>query len=275
VRDALDAFLASIPGSAAVLAKHNEAVALFGFFLSETLGQPITPAAITDCYAAARLRAPRNMSDTMTKSKAFVKDRSGWSLQRDAAVRWRSLVPTTASPAANHSEDERRKTVMVVYGRDEETRRDMFAFLRSLHLSPIEWNNAVAQTGKASPYVGEILTAAFSMAQAFLVLMTPDEQVTLRPELRKSAHDSDMAYQPRPNVILEAGMALAKDEGRTILVATGPLRGMSDLDGRHVVRLDNSAERRNDLIQRLKVAGCSPKADGTDWISSGNFERFT
>lgn len=275
MRDALDPFLASIPGSAAILAEHSEAVALFGFFLSEALGQAITPAAITECYAAARLRVPRNMSDTMTKSKAFVKGKSGWTLQRDAAARWRPLVPTTASGPVNHSDEERRKAVMVVYGRDEDTRRDMFNFLHSLHLSPIGWNSAVAQTGKASPYVGEILTAAFSMAQAFLVLMTPDEQVALRPELRKSAHDSDTSYQPRPNVILEAGMALAKDEARTILVATGPLRGMSDLDGRHVVRLDNSAERRNDLIQRLKVAGCSPRADGSDWIRTGDFERFT
>ena len=82
-------------------------------------------------------------------------------------------------------------------------------------------------------------------------------------------------FQPRPSVILEAGMALASDEARTILVSTGALRGMSDLDGRHVIRLDNSPERRNDLVQRLKVAGCNPKTDGTDWIRTGNFERFT
>jgi hypothetical protein len=65
VRDALDAFLASIPGSDAILAKRGDAVALFGFFLSEILGKAITPAAITECYGAARLRAPKNMSDTM------------------------------------------------------------------------------------------------------------------------------------------------------------------------------------------------------------------
>jgi hypothetical protein len=148
-------------------------------------------------------------------------------------------------------------------------------WLHSLHLLPIEWNDAVARTGKASPYVGEILKTAFSMAQAFLVLMTPDEQAVLRPELRKTPRDENVAFQPRPNVILEAGMSLATDEARTILVSTGVLRGMSDLVGRHVVRLDNSPERRNDLVQRLKVAGCNPKTDGTDWIRTGNFERFT
>jgi hypothetical protein len=58
-------------------------------------------------------------------------------------------------------------------------------------------------------------------------------------------------------------MALATDEARTILVSTGPLRGMSNRD-----------ERRNDLVQRLKVAGCHPNTNGTGWITIGIFERF-
>jgi predicted nucleotide-binding protein len=254
MKDALDAFLSSIPVSDSILAKRGDAVVLFGFFLSEIAGKAIAPAAITECYGAAHLKHPKNMSDTMSKSGGFVKNKTGWALQRDAIARVKALVPTTTSAPSDSPDDDRRKTIMVVYGRDEDTRRDMFSFLHSLRLLPIEWNDAVARTGKASPYVGEILKTAFSMAQAFLVLMTPDEQVVLRPELCKTSRDANIAFQPRPNVILEAGMALASDEARTILVSTGVLRGMSDLDGRHVVRLDNSAERRNDLVQRLKVA---------------------
>jgi len=274
VRDALDAFLAAIPNSAAILAKQSEAVALFGYFVSEILMKTITVSSITECYGAARLRPPRNVSDTMARSGAFVRSKSGWTLQRDAVLRFKSLAPSGPTATCEPIDEQRGKTVMVVYGQDEDTRRDMFSFLRCLHLLPIEWNSAVGRTGKASPYVGEILTSAFSMAQAFLVLMTPDEQAILRPELRKRPRDGEVGYQPRPNVILEAGMALATDETRTILVGTGPLRGMSDLDGRHVIHLDNSAERRNDLVQRLKIAGCDPQTDGTDWIGTGNFERF-
>jgi len=274
MRDALDAFLASIPNSDAILAKTSEAVALFGFFLSEIDGKTITPAAIAECYTAAHLRAPKNMSYAISKSGAFVRGGNGWTLQRHAMTRLKNLVPSATSAPSHSRDEDRRNTVMVVYGRDEDTRLDMFGFLRSLHLLPIEWNDAVKRTGKASPYVGEILRTAFSMAQAFLVLMTPDEQAGLRPELRKTSRDADVAFQPRPNVILEAGMALASDEARTILVSTGQLRGMSDLDGRHLVRLDNSPERRNDLVQRLKVAGCNPTTDGADWIRIGNFERF-
>jgi hypothetical protein len=69
-------------------------------------------------------------------------------------------------------------------------------------------------------------------------------------------------------------MALAKDEARAILISVGPVRGMSDLDGRHVIYLNNTAQRSNDLVQRLKVAGCHPKTDATDWIGLGNFERW-
>jgi hypothetical protein len=58
-----------------------------------------------------------------------------------------------------------------------------------------------------------------------------------------------------------------------MLVSTGQLRRMSDLDGRHVIRLDNSAVRRNDLVERLKITGCKPSTSGTDWLTIGDFER--
>src|SRR5580704_2551968 len=138
MRDALNAFLASIPNVNSILARHTEAVALFGFFLSEITGQSITPAAITECYEAARVRAPRNVSDAMNKSGAFVKDRGGWALQRDALTRIKALIPTASSAMNSEGDEERRGTVMVVYGQDEETRRDMFSFLRFLKLEPIK-----------------------------------------------------------------------------------------------------------------------------------------
>ncbi len=275
MRESLETFLASIPNSTAILAKHSDAVALFGFFLSEVLGRAVTPSALTECYAASHLPVPKNLSDTIGKSGAFVRDKNKWALHRDTILRFKSVVPTPRAVTNDIDDDERKNTVMVVYGRDEATRLDMFSFLRSLHLQPIEWNTAVQRTGKTSPYVGEVVSAAFSMAQAFLVLMTPDEKAVLRPELQKKLHDAQEAFQPRPNVILEAGMALATDDARTILVSTGQLRGMSDLDGRHLISLDNSPERRNDLIQRLTIAGCNPKMNGTDWINIGNFERFS
>ena len=270
--DALEAFLASVPGSSALLSKQGDTVALFGFFVSQVLGLSITPSNVEDCYAAAHLRAPKNISDTMAKSGAFVRDRNGWSLHREVVQRLKNTQAATLQKIESNPELE--NTVMVVYGQDEDSKRDLFNLLRSVDIKPIEWNSAIAKTGRSSPYVGEILNAAFSMAQAFLVFMTPDEEAVLRPGLRKKTADGTTEFQPSPNVLLEAGMALATDEKRTILVSVGPIRSISDLEGRHVVRLDNSADRRNDLIARLRIAGCVPKTEGTDWIHTGNFERF-
>jgi hypothetical protein len=56
--------------------------------------------------------------------------------------------------------DPAPRNVMVVHGRDEAIRRAMFSFLRSIGLHPIEWSEAVDQTGSAAPYVGDVLDRA-------------------------------------------------------------------------------------------------------------------
>lgn len=55
----------------------------------------------------------------------------------------------------------------------------MFDFLRSIGLHPIEWSEAIVAAKKPSPYVGEVLDAAFSVAQAIVVFMTPDDELEL------------------------------------------------------------------------------------------------
>src|SRR6185312_13864893 len=71
--------------------------------------------------------------------------------------------------------------VFVVHGRDAAAKNAMFAFLRSIDIKPIEWTSAIAFSKKATPYVGEILDAAFAKARAIVVLMTPDDLAQLRP----------------------------------------------------------------------------------------------
>jgi predicted nucleotide-binding protein len=162
---------------------------------------------------------------------------------------------------------------MVVYGRNQALRDSMFDFLRALKLDPIEWSEAIRATGKASPYVGEILDAAFKMAQAVVVLLSPDESVQLRRELcaDDDEFETERGFQPRANVLIEAGMALARAEDRTLLVKVGTVKIASDIHGRHVVTMDGSAERRNELAQRLKTAGCEPETGNGDWLRTGNF----
>lgn len=103
------------------------------------------------------------------------------------------------------------KSVFVIYGRNENARKAMFEFLRSVNLHPLEWEQAVKLTGLASPYVGDVIDAGIEHSSAALVMFTGDDIARLRPELAMSGSgDSGDAFQPRPNVILEAGLALGK-----------------------------------------------------------------
>ena len=167
--------------------------------------------------------------------------------------------------------------VFVVHGRNSAARRAMVEFLRSIHLQPIEWTQAVEATGETLPYVGDVVAKGFELAQAVVVLMTPDDEAQLRSVFREPAdlpYESKLTGQPRQNVILEAGMALGIDARRTVLVEIGELRPISDLHGRHTVRMDGTIAKRQDLAQRLKVAGCPVQLNGTDWHDAGAFRRL-
>lgn len=178
-----------------------------------------------------------------------------------------------AQPVEQFAED--RRSVMVVHGRDSGMRKSMFEFLRAVDLRPLEWTELVSSVSAGAPYVGEVLDSAFAKAQAVVVLMTPDDLARLRPELLPEG-DPDreglLQAQPRPNVFLEAGMAIGRFPTRTILAEAGPMRPASDLAGRHTIRLDSGPEWRRDLAQRLENAGCLVKTDGTDWLTAGAFE---
>jgi hypothetical protein len=171
------------------------------------------------------------------------------------------------------SDSDRARKVFVVHGRNREARAAMFTFLRAIGLAPIEWSEAVKLTGEASPYIGNVLDAAFDAAQAVVVLLTPDDIAYLRSEYASSDDDPETnpSAQARPNVLFEAGMAMGRDARRTVLVELGQLRPFSDVVGRHAVRINGSPERRNELAQRLDTAGCDVNLDGEDWLSAGDF----
>lgn len=167
--------------------------------------------------------------------------------------------------------------VFVVHGRNSEARDAIFQFLRSIGLKPIEWSQAIRATGKVAPYIGEVLDAAFSTAQAVVVLMTPDDFAFLREELRgkkEPLHETQLTPQARPNVLFEAGMAMGRHPDRTVLIELGELRPFSDVAGRHTVRINNSTEKRQDLADRLEIAGCQVDLSGRDWHSAGDFDEI-
>ena len=167
------------------------------------------------------------------------------------------------------------RDVFVVHGRNLLARDALFEFLRAIDLHPLEWSEAVKGTGKPSPYIGDILDSAFLRAQAVVVLFTPDDEARLREPLwgdNEPPQETKLTGQARPNVLFEAGMAMGRSEDRTVLVELGTLRPFSDVAGRHVVRLNDSTERRQELAQRLEAAGCPVNFGGTGWHKTGDFE---
>ena len=167
------------------------------------------------------------------------------------------------------------KTVFVVHGRNEKAREALFTFLRSMGLDPLEWSKAVKATGKTTPYIGEILNAAFDRAHAIVVLFTPDDEARLLQAFSNPndpTHETELTGQARPNVLFEAGMAMGRSEERTVFVELGRLRPFSDVAGRHLIKLDNTPQSRHQLALRLQSAGCPANLDGTDWHKAGDFE---
>jgi hypothetical protein len=277
-KEAIENFLTRVPPKA--VDNHTQLVAYFGYFLMEELGQTdVTSKSVRACYDSALIAAPANIPDTMRKSNAFVQTKAGTLLSREAKVRVQQSLLATA-PAAKQADSspmngnlsEKSKNVVVVHGRDLKIRDSMFDFLRSIGLAPVEWNEAVRRTGSGSPYNGQVVDALFKDAQAIVVLFSPDEHVELRTDLQ-DRHDGDNSgWQPRPNVFIEAGMALARDEAHTILVQIGMVRHASDLIGRNLVHFDGSSTQRHNLVERLRTAGCAISNSGSDWLRTGNFE---
>jgi hypothetical protein len=164
--------------------------------------------------------------------------------------------------------DER--VVAVAYGRDDEAREAMFAFLRALGLNPLEWEAAIAETGSAMPYSGDAVERAFARAQAVICLFTPDDEVLLHPELGDAPAPE---MQPRPNVLLETGMALATHPAQTVIVELGQVREITNLSGRNTIRIGTDPTAAlNALASRLQNAGCAVSRTGGDWL---NVPRFT
>lgn len=149
----------------------------------------------------------------------------------------------------------------------------MFAFIRSIDLTPLEFSEARKLTKKPSPYLGEILDAAFEHAQAVIVLLTPDDQARLRSDLRLQSDEHferELTGQARPNVLFEAGMAIVNHPEQTILVQIGYVRPFSDVAGRHIVHMNGSTTTRQELASRLEDAGCPVNLRGKDWHTAGD-----
>jgi predicted nucleotide-binding protein len=173
-------------------------------------------------------------------------------------------APDTATTFADD-----RKAVMVIYGHDTPANQALFAWLRAIGLRPREWSQLIQASGSASPFIGEVLNKALHDVQAVIAFFTPDEYVT-----SSEADQSKGRFQARPNVLIEAGMALIAHPTRTIIAVLGDQELPSDLAGRHYVRLTHtSVQPLHDLAGRLRDAGCDIDLTGSDWLIPSHFPQ--
>jgi predicted nucleotide-binding protein len=170
-------------------------------------------------------------------------------------------------------------SMFVVHGRDAKLNQDMYAFLSSIGIVPMEWDQAIkAAKGGANPIVGDVISQAMERVQGVMILFSPDEEAKVRTKFA-SASDKKKnlhlkGFQPRPNVIFEAGLALGAHSDKTILVQVGNVRDISDIAGKHMVHLSDSFADRKRLADRLaSKLKFKIDLDGTTWQTIGDFDR--
>ena len=161
------------------------------------------------------------------------------------------------------------RAVFIIHGRNKGHLREFCIFLRALDLRPLSLEQVANLTGLGSPHIELVLRRAMR-AQAVIALLTPDEEVRLSPELAEAYFESRPRYQPRPNVLVELGMALDHIPEKTLIVVAGAVSLPTDILGRLYIRLDNSHDSRLRLANRLRAVGCSVNTEGVDWLSVGD-----
>lgn len=168
--------------------------------------------------------------------------------------------------------------VFLVHGRNHAVKAEFVKLLRAFDLRIIDWNaastEAATATGHASPYTLDIVQGGLRLADAVVVLMTPDDLGRVRPEFLEDRDGDDerrLSGQARMNVIFEAGMALGTDPARVVIVEIDRVRAMSDIAGVNTVRFDGSVGARRALSARLAAAGLTVDTDNDDWHTAGTF----
>src|SRR5712692_690551 len=252
-------------------------------------GRTFDPAKITELHVTQGRESPDQLrrNEELRRARSRRTTRYMTPLDFDAAKGGEDVtdkyLTEPPGPSAQSRADEvnplvvdvDRSVVWVVHGRNTAARDALYDYLHAIGLKPLEFTQAAMRTEKSAPYVGEILDRAFAEAQAVVVLFTPDDEAQLREEFwdaKDEPFEHVLTPQARPNVLFEAGLAFGRHPERTVLVELGDLRKFSNILGRHVVRLDNTAEKRKELANKLIAAKCPVDLTGDHWLKAGDFE---
>jgi predicted nucleotide-binding protein len=191
------------------------------------------------------------------------------------AVREALALTKPPTQAEKSGSDSNPSNVFICHGRNQQAVEELSRFLRYIGLQPTTFRDVAARMPNRSAV--EIVRRGMAEARAVLVLFTPDEKAQLDPKLHQRGEPSveQSRCQARPNVVFEAGVALAIDPEKTQLITMGAVELCSDLQGPQVVRLSNDKISRVDLRARLSHLGCPVSHHNLDFDKlnlAGDFE---
>ena len=182
--------------------------------------------------------------------------------------------PGTSAPDPQPLKTSKRY-VFVVRGRDTEAYLALNRFLSALDLRTVTWDDATARAGGGTPHTLDIVRAGIDLADAVIVLMTPDDLAYVKGEfydaVRDDPREARETGQARQNVVFEAGWAMALGQDKVILVRVGDVRPLSDIDGLNYVWLTNDVDSRRQLITRLRNCELEVHDNHDGWREAGTF----
>lgn len=182
--------------------------------------------------------------------------------------------PGTSAPDVKPERSSRRR-VFVVRGRDEAVYQALSLFLNALDLRVVSWDEATTEAGGGTPHTLDIVRAGIELADAVIVLMTPDDLGYVKGEFynpgRDHPNEAQETGQARQNVVFEAGWAMALGQNKVILTRVGAVRPLSDIDGLNYVWLTNDISSRRQLITRLRNCGLEVHENHDGWREAGEF----
>jgi predicted nucleotide-binding protein len=146
------------------------------------------------------------------------------------------------------SQKEQRR-IFIVHGSDSEALDQLQLVLYKLGLQPLVQKDV---DGKGMSLLEALMTNIRSESDFAIVMLTPDDY-----GYRKDQSETDRQPRARQDVILEAGMALARlGPDKVALIKKGALELPSDLEG--IIRLEYNAHVKEiaaKIAQRLTGAG--------------------
>lgn len=170
--------------------------------------------------------------------------------------------------------DACQRSVFVVYGRDLKARNSVFTLLRAYDLNPLEWEKVIRLENNPCAFIGDIVSHALESVGGVVVILSGDETIFLKERLHQNDADKKPRLQPRANVLFEAGLALAFQEKRTLLVKIGDCDLPSDLAGRNYITLENNFSSRKNFGHRLRTMGYELNKSNMKWANIEiNYEK--